>query len=502
MVLLRKFPYKYFDYEVELMRREMNLLFPDAIIEDSKCGIVGTGIQKEQISMLDQLTYIKSFEYEGQNKYTLQAKLESTSNDANKRNKQQTRYSTNGLHEYKGKFNPQLVHSIINILGIKKGMSVIDPFCGSGTTLLECQHMGILSKGTDINPLAVFIANAKISSLTMDITHACKVLGKIANYVSSPKELEFDDSSERIIYLKKWLPIDILATLEGVRIMLDKEHEVIANFFKVMLSNLIREYSFQEPSDLRIRKRFSSFPETSLADVFLVNAQKQLKQISLTQELIGRQDVLNCAVNGDIRTDISGIIENTFDAAITSPPYATALPYIDTQRLSLVWLGLCTPKDIMKLESSLIGSREMYNEVKKLWNTAIISNENKLPIEVVDMIGEMQTSISSSDGFRKQAMPTLLYRYFADMKTMFLNMTNVLRANAYFVLVVGHNKTTLGEKAFHIHTPDLLATIAMATGWEVDEKLPLQTYQRYGLNSKNSINSETLLILRNARARR
>ncbi len=63
------------------------------------------------------------------------------------------------------------------------------------------------------------------------------------------------------------------------------------------------------------------------------------------------------AFNIDIRDAESLIDFVDFDAAITSPPYATALPYIDTQRLSLIWLGFASPKEVKVLENNLIGSR-------------------------------------------------------------------------------------------------------------------------------------------------
>jgi len=135
VVLLKKFPYKYLDYEIELMYREIKTFFPEANIDETKKGIAIANINKEHYPLLERLTYIERFEYEGQSEYTLQAKLESTASGTH--NKQQTRYSSNGLHEYKGKFNPQIVRGLLNVLGINEGMNVVDPFCGSGTTLLE-----------------------------------------------------------------------------------------------------------------------------------------------------------------------------------------------------------------------------------------------------------------------------------------------------------------------------------------------------------------------------
>lgn len=83
------------------------------------------------------------------------------------------------------------------------------------------------------------------------------------------------------------------------------------------------------------------------------------------------------------------------------------------------------------------------------------------------------------------------------MKEMFINVKTMLKLDARYGLVVGYNKTTLGEKKYNIDTPQLLAILAQSCGWSIEEILPLQTYKRYGLNSKNAINKESLIILKN-----
>ena len=83
--------------------------------------------------------------------------------------RQATRYSVHGLHEYKGKFNPQVAKALLNIFGVRSGGRVLDPFCGSGTTLVECTHADVLGLGIDINPFAVFLANAKLRALTTPV---------------------------------------------------------------------------------------------------------------------------------------------------------------------------------------------------------------------------------------------------------------------------------------------------------------------------------------------
>lgn len=109
----------------------------------------------------------------------------------------------------------------------------------------------------------------------------------------------------------------------------------------------------------------------------------------------------------------------------------------------------------------------------------------------------MNDSLNEKDGFRKQAVPTLVYKYFAEMKAMFINVRPMIKTNGLYGLVVGHNKTTLGGTEYNIDIPYLLSILAQNCGWSVEELFTLQTYKRYGLNAKNAINRETLIILRN-----
>jgi len=55
-----------------------------------------------------------------------------------------TGYATHGLFPYRGKFHPQLIKALLNIIGIRKGETILDPMCGSGTANVEAALMGIM----------------------------------------------------------------------------------------------------------------------------------------------------------------------------------------------------------------------------------------------------------------------------------------------------------------------------------------------------------------------
>ncbi len=89
----------------------------------------------------------------------------------------------------------------------------------------------------------------------------------------------------------------------------------------------------------------------------------------------------------------------------------------------------------------------------------------------------------------------LIYRYFADMRRVFAGLSKILNKDAKLAFVVGATHTTLGGQRFDIDAPTGLASIAKDLGFGVTEIIPLQTYQRYGLHQKNSIQAENLTIL-------
>lgn len=500
--MLLKFPdYNMFQYEKALAEKEVKLIFPDAIYSVSDDGIqLHIEDDKYDIKNLLKLTYFKSIEWEDHKKLTYQALKEASCPKVGRQKKQSTRYGAHGLHEYKGKFNPQIVSSIINLCGIKQGNKILEPFCGSGTTLYEAMLNGISSDGFDYNPLACFLSNAKISSFKISGSELLKYADAVLLYCEYNFNNIAIENDERSKYLSRWLDLKYFKVFECLlktakNIISDDD---IRNVFLSICSNNIREYSLQEPADLRIRRRSSPYPDINV----LTKIKKSIAEIALSIDSIKKVQKFNknkidtYSHNIDIRDKLRLANYNGYDAAITSPPYATALPYIDTQRLSLIWLGLATPKEVKQLENSLIGSRELTKKEEKILRTELNENKNQINNELHELCNDMLASLGGEDGFRRQAMPFIVYRYFSDMQRMFKNVCSMLNSNGTFALVVGHNQTTLGGKLFDLNTPTYLKMIAEENGFTLFDDIKLDVYKRYDLHKANSINSERLLILR------
>ena len=169
------------------------------------------------------------------------------------------RYLTHSFHEYKGRFYPQLAKSFMNFAGLKPCEMILDPFCGSGTTLVESFLFGANAIGVDINPIAYLLTKAKIRSFHISIDELLKIKS-FFNEIQSKKDFDYNVESYSDIldieYLQRWFPDEnlkqILFLLEQFSI---QENEDIQFLLKITLSNILRDFSFQDPSQLRIRRR-------------------------------------------------------------------------------------------------------------------------------------------------------------------------------------------------------------------------------------------------------
>ena len=484
--------YSYYPYERELAAREVTTLFNRPDVRETPAGLELTGVKGT--SPAARLTYFSAATNGRTVTKTLQGRLERAARVGKTR--QATRYSVHGLHEYKGKFNPQVVRSLLNIFGIRSGDRVLDPFCGSGTTLVECAHAGVSGVGIDINPFAVFLANAKLHALVTPVAEMRAAQRRIWGRLQRRSPRVACGHSARIAYLRSWFTPEVLGVIEALRAIVEDSAGTDAPVFLAVASDLLRDYSLQDPKDLRIRRRKTPLPDVPFAEAFSAACDRFFGRLEAAQAILGIK-LPQCRAR---QRDAAALLRGAapFDAAITSPPYAMALPYIDTQRLSLIWLGLLEPRDVPRVEAELIGSREFRGNARRTTAAALSKNDECLPNAEAAFCLRLHDSLTDRDGFRRQAVPTLLYRYLVSMRNCFRAVRNVMQPGAPFALIVGHNHTVLDGVRYDIDTPTHLAALAVDTGWTVEELLPLQTYRRYGYHVRNAVRSEKLVTLRNA----
>lgn len=506
---MRWMPYRLFSYERVLGLRELDRLGLEVIDEQDDAVLV----YGDASIALQRATFFDRVESpDGEMLPTEQHLVERAHAERRARvaGRQATRYGLHGVHEYKGKFNPQLARALCNIADPDADL-LIDPFCGSGTALLEGRRLGLDVLGIDRSPMAWLLASVKLEAASAE--HKGELRAAVARLSGvAAKAMDAGQRHLRAVdlaptlgqaavdYLTEWFTADVYA---GLSCALQRLHaarsKTARNLCLLALSAILRDVSLQMPEDLRIRRRPQPFQAPAIAPLFL-EAAAEICQGLEEMQAWSRPDTLNGPLvlhgSADDRSLYATATRARRRLILTSPPYATALPYIDTDRLSIVLLGLSAPSELMPWERSLLGSREWVRAEHRQWEARRAANEDRLPSSVTRLLDRISASNQQGEaGFRRQAVPALLYRYFAGMAGAMSTWLEVLAPGESAVMIVGHNHTTAGGQRIDIPTPELLGEIAESRGFELRETIGLQTWPRYGLHSANAVPGEDAIVI-------
>jgi len=375
--------------------------------------------------------------------------------------------------------------------------------CGSGTTLVEARLADRTTYGLDMNPLSVFVARVKCQALSLPAVALPRTYEQLRSRLSASSAEEGYHATlpaHDQDYLMRWFAPSTLRELDQVHAAIQLlRTNPLRNFFSVCLSNVLRSVSWQKNDDLRVRKEVVDLDEGEVLRRFLAQARRSVATVSafvaergpLTS---GRFEV----VEADARHAVDALrpIAGKVDAVITSPPYATALPYIDTDRLSLIYLGLLSRTDHALRDRLMIGNREVSNRARDEYWATYVARRNLLPDEtrrVIDRIDRLNSHRSA--GFRRKNMAALLSKYFFDMHEVLRNIRELLRPGAAAFLVVGNNRTTAGGELIQIRTADHLAAIAENLRFKVVETLSMDMLPSRDIFRKNAVPSESIIRL-------
>lgn len=245
-----------------------------------------------------------------------------------------TSYATHGLFPYRGKFHPQLIKAIMNLMGLRKSETVLDPMMGSGTTNIEASLIGINSIGIDASPFCRLMAQTKVDAMNMD-------LKEFLECAKNPTEI-FDCYNSKV----------------KQRSLITEEKEVACRFTTDSeLYNLFLLCYLDAVGYARRRK--NKHP----GELFPIVLQRYIQALTnfLTVKSTLRLELGKATIiEGDARNltnldagKIKAIGDETIDGIITSPPYSFAIDYVESDRLQLEYMGY----DIKDLRNRMIGLR-------------------------------------------------------------------------------------------------------------------------------------------------
>ncbi|MFP5232691.1 MAG: DNA methyltransferase [Acidobacteriota bacterium] len=502
-------PYKLWPYEEQLRKREIEALLGSipAKIKDGSFRISTNALSLDKVR---KLTFTHRFAApDVSQEATWQAILEN--GDATIRSQRKDpKYATHGIHAYKGKFYPQLAKSLFSLAGLSPGAHVLDPFCGSGTVLLECYLNGFQGFGTDLNVLANKIARVKTQILGVDPYLRDRFLSRFEDRLSGMESSSkwhsvfAEDSRDELL---SWFPRPVLAKLGWLLHTIGQVSEPrIREFLEVIASSIVRDVSQQDPRDLRIRRRAEPLSDAPVYELFKDRLHEQrirLQHFSERSKYAPLSFHAATAILGDSRLASTfrdnGIERGSVDAIVTSPPYATALPYIDTDRLSILLLFGLDSKERSTLEASLVGSREITKRKKNGVDERIDAQDfaDIQSTKARAIVEEIRQRNKGADvGFRRDNTAALLYLYFQDMSKVMQNLDPLLRRGSSAFFVIGDNRTIAGGKEIKIESGKVLQEIGESIGWEVADVIPITVTTENRLHAKNSITANEIIRFR------
>ncbi len=249
--------------------------------------------------------------------------------------------SIENLHPYPAKFIAEIPGAILDALPIPTGAAVLDPFCGSGTTLAESQRRGIPCVGIDLNPIAALISKVKTAPLPENISQvAQETADRVWRIDTAP--------IPNIPNLNHWFqkPVqDALASCTAAIASADTEYQDI---LRLALSSIIVRVSNQD-SDTRYAAVRKDVDRDNVFSAFVAAAHRIIEALSLRDYELSSATV----ISADTLCLPPENIGQPIGLVITSPPYPNAYEYWLYHKYRMWWLGF----DPLAVKEREIGAR-------------------------------------------------------------------------------------------------------------------------------------------------
>jgi hypothetical protein len=373
-------------------------------------------------------------------------------------------------------FPPHLVRTYLERFGITGEQRVLDPFCGTGTVLVECKKQGISGVGIEANPMAHLASQVKIDwSVNPDrlMTHARRVVEMAAEklaregiednplfqVVNNDRDLRtLSPERSKLLLSNSISPLPLHKTL----VLLDCLKELHDEHFDRHERLALAKALVYSSSNLHFGPEVGVGPMKHDAPVISPWLSTISAMASDLRKVQSRRNVQTEVYLADARQISQALAPNSIDAVITSPPYPNEKDYTRTTRLESVLLGLIQSKaDLQALKRGLVRSntRGVYKiDDDDQW----VAHHPEIQY-IAQAIEARRIELGKTSGFeRLYARVTKLY--FGGMSRHLADLRSVLRPGAQLAYVVGDQASYL---RIMIPTGQLLADIAQSLGYEL-----------------------------------
>jgi len=398
-------------------------------------------------------------------------------------------------------FPPHLVRSYLEDFGLDGNHVVLDPFCGTGTTLVEAKKNGIPSVGLEANPFAFFASSVKVDweiDADLLVTRAQEVADaarKLLGRQGIDDNTPFDGN-------RKDLSLTSLDQ-EGTKLILTNSISPVPLHKTLILLDCLKQYS-SEPTYRHGILALASVlvfkisnlhfgPEVGVGKLkndvpVIASWLSEIKKIGNDLRLVaGNSYPGSDTYLADARKMSDVIPPSSIDAVITSPPYPNEKDYTRTTRLESVVLGFVRARGELRglkqqfIRSNTRGAYKGDDDDKWITDHAEIQ-------QIAATIEKRRLELGKTSGFEKQ-YGRVTRLYFGGMARHLAELRTVLRPGARLVYVVGDHASYFRVM---IRTGHLLADIAQKLGYELIRTDLFR--ERFATATKEKLREEVVVL--------
>ena|SRR3989338_8928271 len=345
-----------------------------------------------------------------------------------------TKQFTHGIHTYPAMMIPQIARRLIYLYG-KDAKTLLDPFMGSGTSLVEASLTNQIKEayGFDLNPLAFLISKVKTTPLNIEnLDKELSNIIKSKNYKELPKfkNIEF------------WFKPKVIEQLAIIKTAINKINDKgIKDFFLVCFSETVRNVSNTRNGEFKLYRM--SDKDLIKHNPYVISEFERiaLKNMKGMKEYVkARQKTKTIPQNYSSMEELP-LSPESIDLIVTSPPYGdskTTVAYGQFSRLALQWLDY---EDVASLDNRLLGGKAS-KELEIKINSSTLK-------EIIKRIAEI-------DGKRAKEVLS----FYEDFDKCVIQLDRVMTKNGFVCFVVG-NRTV---KGINIPTDKIMTEMFKARG--------------------------------------
>ena len=386
-------------------------------------------------------------------------------------------------------FPPHIVREYLHKFNLSKGATVLDPFCGTGTTVLESKLNGLVGIGVEANPMAFFASKVKTNFdvnedvLLHDSTRIAKTASQILANLPSGELKTLPEEQESLLLSESISPIPLHKTLVLLEVIRGSNSIYIDNQLLALATSTVKHSSNlhfgPEVGVSRKKKTDSDVINTWLETV---------KQMVWDLKKIKENKYLSSHIfNADSRDFGKCLESNSIDAVFTSPPYPNEKDYTRTTRLESVLLGFITNRESLKcLKKNLLRSNSR-NVYKGDDDDKYILHHPEI-MRIANEIENRRISLNKTSGFER-LYHKVTKLYFGGIARHLESLKPYLKNGALLGYVVGDQASYL---QVYIPTGKIVADIANDIGYEIISIDLFRT--RFATATKRDMREEVVIL--------